>query len=39
VLEFLRSGIDETLVGLGRGSISDLERSDVLVPADFGVES
>jgi L-lactate dehydrogenase (cytochrome) len=35
VLEILRSGIDETLVGLGRASIHDLGPQDVIVPADF----
>ena len=35
VLEILRSGIDETLVGLGRASIHDLVPEDVIVPADF----
>jgi hypothetical protein len=28
-------GIDETLVGLGRGSIQELARPDVLVPEGF----
>jgi pre-mycofactocin synthase len=37
VLEILRAGIDETLVGLGRGSVRDLRRTDVLVPAGFVV--
>jgi isopentenyl diphosphate isomerase/L-lactate dehydrogenase-like FMN-dependent dehydrogenase len=37
VLEILRAGIDETLVGLGRVSIRDLTRADVLVPAGFAV--
>jgi pre-mycofactocin synthase len=35
VLEILRSGIDEALVGLGRASIHDLVPEDVIVPADF----
>jgi pre-mycofactocin synthase len=35
VLEILRAGIDETLVGLGRASIHDLVPEDVLVPQDF----
>jgi pre-mycofactocin synthase len=35
VLEILRSGIDETLVGLGRESIHDLTAADVIVPPDF----
>ncbi|MCK9247359.1 MAG: mycofactocin biosynthesis FMN-dependent deaminase MftD [Solirubrobacteraceae bacterium] len=35
VLEILRAGIDETLVGLGRASIGDLRRDDVVVPPGF----
>lgn len=35
VLEILRSGIDEALVGLGRPSIHDLVAGDVLVPSGF----
>jgi pre-mycofactocin synthase len=35
VLEILRAGIDETLVGLGRASIHDLVDADVVVPRDF----
>jgi L-lactate dehydrogenase (cytochrome) len=35
VLEILRSGIDETLVGLGRASIHELTPEDLIVPADF----
>jgi isopentenyl diphosphate isomerase/L-lactate dehydrogenase-like FMN-dependent dehydrogenase len=35
VLEILRSGIDETLVGLGRASTHDLTPEDLIVPADF----
>ncbi|MEA2255054.1 MAG: pre-mycofactocin synthase [Solirubrobacteraceae bacterium] len=35
VLEILRAGIDETLVGLGRPSIHDLTPEDVVAPADF----
>jgi heme/flavin dehydrogenase (mycofactocin system) len=35
VLEILRSGVDETLVGLGRGSIHDLTRDDLMIPPDF----
>jgi L-lactate dehydrogenase (cytochrome) len=35
VLEILRAGIDETLVGLGRGSIHDLVATDVIMPAGF----
>jgi heme/flavin dehydrogenase (mycofactocin system) len=35
VLEILRSGIDETLVGLGRASIHDLTPQDLIVPPGF----
>jgi pre-mycofactocin synthase len=35
VLEILRAGIDETLLGLGRGSVHDLRRDDVIVPDGF----
>jgi pre-mycofactocin synthase len=35
VLEILRSGIEETLVGLGRASIHDPTRQDLIVPPDF----
>jgi L-lactate dehydrogenase (cytochrome) len=35
VLSILRSGIDEALLGLGKASVHDLTRDDVLVPPDF----
>jgi heme/flavin dehydrogenase (mycofactocin system) len=35
VLEILRSGIEETLVGLGRASIHELSREDLLVAPSF----
>ncbi len=35
VLDVLRGGIDSTLLGLGRSSISELSRDDVVAPADF----
>ncbi|HVL86327.1 MAG TPA: pre-mycofactocin synthase MftD [Pseudonocardia sp.] len=35
VLEILRKGIDETLLGLNRASIHDLVPDDLIVPADF----
>ena len=35
VLSILRSGMDEALLGLGRSSVHDLTRDDVLVPPDF----
>ncbi len=43
VLDVLRSGIDSALLGLGRSSVAELDRSDILVPAGFerrlGVEA
>jgi heme/flavin dehydrogenase (mycofactocin system) len=35
VLDILRSGIDSTLLGLGKASIHDLTADDVLVPPGF----
>jgi pre-mycofactocin synthase len=35
VLEVLRQGIDSTLLGLGRASVHDVTRDDVLVPPGF----
>jgi L-lactate dehydrogenase (cytochrome) len=35
VLEILRAGIDETLVGLGRDSIGDLSPADLVIPSGF----
>jgi L-lactate dehydrogenase (cytochrome) len=35
VLDILRSGIDSGLLGLGRSSVRELDRSDVLVPPGF----
>ncbi len=35
VLEILRKGIDEALLGLGRSSIHDLTPADLIVPPDF----
>jgi pre-mycofactocin synthase len=35
VLDVLRAGIDSTLMALGHGSVHELTRADVLVPADF----
>jgi heme/flavin dehydrogenase (mycofactocin system) len=35
VLDLMRAGIDSTLLALGRGSIHELGREDVLVPPDF----
>ncbi|MGI5130937.1 pre-mycofactocin synthase MftD [Pseudonocardia sp. CA-107938] len=35
VLQILRSGIDEALLGLGRGSVHDLVPDDLIVPENF----
>jgi L-lactate dehydrogenase (cytochrome) len=35
VLEILRSGINETLLGLGRASVHDLVSDDLIIPPDF----
>jgi pre-mycofactocin synthase len=35
VLSILRSGMDEALLGLGKSSVHDLTRDDVLVPPGF----
>jgi pre-mycofactocin synthase len=35
VLDVLRGGIDSTLLGLGRASVHDLRREDVVAPSDF----
>jgi len=35
VLDVLRSGMESTMLGLGRSSIGDLRRDDVVAPADF----
>jgi heme/flavin dehydrogenase (mycofactocin system) len=35
VLDVLRNGVDSTLLALGKRSVRDLTRSDVLVPAGF----
>ena len=37
VLEVLRQGISETLYGLGRASVHDLTRDDVIVPEGFTI--
>ncbi|GEL17593.1 pre-mycofactocin synthase MftD [Pseudonocardia asaccharolytica] len=35
VLQILRSGIDEALLGLGRSSIHELSREDLIIPEGF----
>ena len=35
VLDILRGGIDSALMGLGRASVHDLNRDDILVPPGF----
>ncbi|HVA70059.1 MAG TPA: pre-mycofactocin synthase MftD [Acidimicrobiales bacterium] len=35
VLDVLRGGIDAALLGLGKADVKELDRTDVLVPADF----
>ncbi len=35
VLDILRNGIDSTMLGLGKASISDLSPADLVIPADF----
>jgi heme/flavin dehydrogenase (mycofactocin system) len=35
VLDLMRSGIDSALLGLGRGSIHELQRDDLVVPPGF----
>jgi isopentenyl diphosphate isomerase/L-lactate dehydrogenase-like FMN-dependent dehydrogenase len=35
VLSILRSGIDEALLGLGRSSVHDLVRDDLVIPSSF----
>ena len=35
VLDLLRSGIDATMTGIGKGSIADLTRDDVVAPEGF----
>jgi L-lactate dehydrogenase (cytochrome) len=36
VLQLLRQGIDSALLGLGKASIHELSREDLIIPADFG---
>jgi L-lactate dehydrogenase (cytochrome) len=36
VLSILRSGIDEALLGLGRSTVHELVRDDLIIPTSFG---
>jgi pre-mycofactocin synthase len=35
VLDILRNGLDSALLGLGKSSVHDLTREDVIIPAGF----
>jgi heme/flavin dehydrogenase (mycofactocin system) len=35
VLDILRGGIDSALIGVGRASVQDLEREDIVIPEGF----
>jgi isopentenyl diphosphate isomerase/L-lactate dehydrogenase-like FMN-dependent dehydrogenase len=35
VLDLLRDGLGSAMVGLGRPSVSDLSRDDLVIPANF----
>lgn len=39
VLEILRAGVEESLLGLGRAGIDELAPEDVIVPDDFAVRA
>ncbi|GAA4683781.1 mycofactocin biosynthesis FMN-dependent deaminase MftD [Pseudonocardia yuanmonensis] len=39
VLEVLRQGIDSTLLGLGKSSIHELSRDDLVIPENFALEA
>jgi L-lactate dehydrogenase (cytochrome) len=39
VLQILRAGIDETLIGLGRESVHDVIADDIVVPSDFSARA
>jgi L-lactate dehydrogenase (cytochrome) len=38
VLEILRQGVSETLLGLGRSSVHELSPEDIIVPAGFALD-
>jgi L-lactate dehydrogenase (cytochrome) len=35
VLDLLRDGLGSAMVGLGRPSVAELSRDDLVIPADF----
>jgi isopentenyl diphosphate isomerase/L-lactate dehydrogenase-like FMN-dependent dehydrogenase len=35
VLQILRAGIDEALLGMSKSSVHELSRSDLIIPPDF----
>ncbi|GAA1863822.1 mycofactocin biosynthesis FMN-dependent deaminase MftD [Pseudonocardia ailaonensis] len=37
VIEVLRQGLDSTLLGLGKGSIEELSRDDLIIPENFAL--
>ena len=39
VLEILRNGIDETLIGLGHSSVRELSRQDLVIPDGFAIST
>jgi pre-mycofactocin synthase len=39
VLEILRSGVSETLLGLGKSSVRELSPEDIIVPAGFTLDN
>jgi L-lactate dehydrogenase (cytochrome) len=38
VLEILRQGVSETLLGLGKSSVHDLSPDDLIVPDGFAID-
>jgi L-lactate dehydrogenase (cytochrome) len=38
VLEILRQGVSETLLGLGKSSVHDVSAQDVIVPEGFAID-
>jgi L-lactate dehydrogenase (cytochrome)/glycolate oxidase len=39
VLEILRNGIDEALIGLGHSSVRELSRQDLVIPDGFAIST